>query len=115
MRPRVIHWPVSFAMLLSFMLAHAALAEAIDTEGCKWVSPTWGYSTPKLLYDGKQLYAVGLVGAGTDDCVARVYWRDGSGWHRGADLSPVYQPATMVLDSLGRIYVFTTSRFTRGY
>src|SRR5689334_1079239 len=72
--------------------------ERITSANTPWVASTWGYSTPKLLCDGKRLYALALVGAGIDHDTARLYWRDvnatGSNaeWNRGADLSPVYQP-----------------------
>jgi hypothetical protein len=88
--------------------------ETITHDGTPWVASTWGYNTPKLLFDGNKVYAVALVGSGIDHDVARLYARDEAGhWRRGADLAPVYQPATLLLDDRGFINVFTTRHMDR--
>jgi len=88
--------------------------ETITQEGTTWTASTWAYNTPKLLFDGKRVYAVGLVGGGPDRDVARLYWRE-KDWHKGADITPVYQPATILLDSKGHINLFCTDRGQRAY
>ena len=88
--------------------------EIIAREGTTWTRPTWAPTTPKLLYDGKKLYAVNLVGSGPGRDVARLYWRDSDGWHEGANITPVYQPATILLDSGGHINLFCTESGLRG-
>jgi hypothetical protein len=105
---------IVFAFLFATSLCEAGV-ETVSPDGATWVASTWGYNTPKLLFDGKKVYALGLAGTDLDHCVARLFWRDESGWHRGADLTPVYQPATILLDSKGYIYLFTTARASRGY
>jgi hypothetical protein len=89
-------------------VARGRLVERISLDGSTWTSATWGYTSPKLLYDGGRVYAVNMVGAGPGKDVARLYWRDAGGWHTGADISPMYQPATMLLDAAGHINVFVT-------
>src|SRR3954466_8369471 len=113
---------------LALILAAAPLAsqpsggarqERITRDGTPWVASTWGYSTPKLLFDGKRLFAVALVGSGIHHDVARLYWRDvddaAGEWKRGVDLSPVYQPATILLDDQGFVHVFSTELGVRGF
>jgi hypothetical protein len=106
---------LAIVLMTLFTVIARAEVETITTDSTPWVASTWGYSTPKLLWDGAKLYAIALVSSGIDHDVARVYWRDEKGWHRGADLSPVYQPGTMVLDGDGHINVFTTSRGGRAF
>ncbi|MCC6442209.1 MAG: hypothetical protein IT210_02000 [Armatimonadetes bacterium] len=89
--------------------------ESITREGTTWTASTWGYNSPKLLYDGKRLFAVSLAGGGPDHDAARLYWRDAEGWHPGAAITPIYQPATILLDSEGHINLFCTDRGKRGY
>ncbi len=92
-----------------------ARVETLSDEGTVWTAATWGYTSPKLLWDGQRAYAVNLVGEGPGKDVARVMWRDTNGWHAGADLEPVYQPATLLLDEAGHIHVFCTDRGQHGH
>jgi hypothetical protein len=89
--------------------------EVITDQGTTWTAATWGYTSPKLLWDGKRAYAINLIGKGPGEDVAKVYWRDDQGWHEGATISPVYQPATILLDEQGRVNVFCTKLGERGY
>lgn len=104
------------AVLPAFCIAQTSYGavETITTSGTTWTASTWGYNTPKLLYDGHKLYAVALVGRGPKKDVARLFWRDAFGWRQGADLAPVYQPATILLDAEGHINVFCTNSGERG-
>ena len=101
------------ASLTSF--AGAAEVETINPGGTPWTAHTWGYSTPKLLFDGKNEYAVGLIGTGPGHDFARLFMRDSLGWHKGADIAPVYQPTTIVLDRKGRINLFCTEAGKQGF
>jgi hypothetical protein len=92
-----------------------ARVEAITRDGTTWTASTWAYTTPKLLWDGARAYAVALVGEGPGKDVARLYWRNTTGWHAGADVQPVYQPATLLLDDEGHVHLFCTDRGRRGY
>lgn len=105
----------ALSVLLAGGPAGPARVETISRSGTTWTASTWGYTSPKLLWDGARAYAVNLVGSGPGSDVARVYWRDDSGWHAGADIEPVYQPALLVLDSTGAIHFFCTDRGQRGY
>lgn len=78
--------------------------------GHSWVSPFWGYSTPKILCDAKAYYTAGLWGAKPDSAEGVLYRYDGSGWREGAHLSGIYQPPTMVLDKQGRLIVLHTEQ-----
>jgi hypothetical protein len=71
-----------------------------------WVSPYWGYSTPKITTDGTSWFTVGMRGNKTDDCAGLVCQRDVSGvWCEIAVLSGIYQPPTVCLDSVKRLIV----------
>src|SRR5262249_56318918 len=70
-----------------------ARVETITCDGTTWTASTWAYTTPKLLWDGARAYAVALVGDGPGKDVARVYWRDTTGWHAGGGGRPRDPPA----------------------
>jgi hypothetical protein len=89
--------------------------ETISETGPSWTGHTWGYTSPKLLYDGSRTYAVGLIGPDSGHSHIQVYWRDGAGWYAGAKLEPVYQPSTLLLDGAGHTNVFCTSAGIRAY
>ncbi len=87
----------------------AALADPRVVEidrGHSWVSPYWGYSTPKIVYDGSAYYTAGLWGNTPETSHGVVYRFDGEHWHQGAILQDIYQPATLLLDSAKRLIVF---------
>lgn len=92
-----------------------ALSEVITNTGVPQTGHTWGYSSPKALYDGERVYAVSLHGTDLYHARMQLHWRDVAGWHEGATLEPVYQPATMLLDGEGHINVFCTGVGTRAY
>ncbi len=87
------------------------VVETITSQGTGWVCSTWGYNTPKLVYDGKRSYAIGLVD-GPGGRVAQLYARGPAGWTAGATFSPVHQPATILLDDHGCINVFSSDLTT---
>ncbi|NPV46282.1 MAG: hypothetical protein HPY69_04965 [Armatimonadetes bacterium] len=91
------------------------VSEIITHTGVPETGHTWGYSSPKALYDGERVYAVSLHGPDMYNAHMQLHWRDAAGWHEGAKLEPVYQPATMLLDGAGHINVFCTGPGTRAY
>ncbi len=72
--------------------------------GQSWVSPYWGYSSPKLVFDGASYFTAGLWG-GVDAAEGVVYRLDGATWRSGAKLSGIYQPASLLLDPQKRLLV----------
>jgi len=73
--------------------------------GESWVSPYWGYSTPKIVCDGNAYYTAGLWGDTPETSHGVVYKLTGSAWQAGAKLPNIYQPATLLLDSGGKLIV----------
>ena len=111
-------WVTVAALAAACILACAEdkpVIEIISETGVPFTGHTWGYSSPKLLYDGRYTYAVALIGPDSSHTHIQVYWRDGDGWHEGARIEPVYQPSTMLLDGAGHINVFCTSAGLRAY
>ena len=78
--------------------------------GHSWVSPYWGYNTPKIVSDGTCYYTEGLWGMVPDQAEGRLYKWDGTAWHAGAHLPDIYQPATLLLDSEKRLIVIHTRK-----
>lgn len=78
--------------------------------GDSWVSPYWGYSTPKVVFDGITYYTVGLWGTTPDSAHGVVYAFDAKGVRKGRRLEGIYQPATLVLDEQGCLVVVYTRR-----
>ncbi|MBI4559357.1 MAG: hypothetical protein HY706_17360 [Candidatus Hydrogenedentes bacterium] len=76
--------------------------------GHSWVSPYWGYSTPKLVYDGKAYYTAVLWGDSPDSSEGVLYKFENGAWRAGARLPGIYQPATLLLDPKGRVLVAYT-------
>jgi hypothetical protein len=76
--------------------------------GISWVSPYWGYNTPKIVFDGDTYYTVGLWGASPDAAHGVLYCLDGGKWREGASLPDIYQPPTLVLDRDKRLVVAYT-------
>ena len=96
-------------MLLCAAGSHASggadLAEV--GRGHSWVSPYWGYNTPKIVCDGTAYYTAGIWGAfGKAEGV--VYRHNGVDWRPGARLPGIYQPATLLVDPAGRLIVAHT-------
>jgi hypothetical protein len=73
-----------------------------------WVSPYWGYNTPKIVFDGSAYYTVGMRGPSPDEAEGIVYkYVDGT-WIETARLPGIYQPPTLLLDSQRRLIVLFT-------
>lgn len=73
--------------------------------GQSWVSPIWGYTSPKLVFDGSRYYAAGLWGSSPSSSEGVVYSFDGASWQKGRRLSEIYQPASLLLDDKSRLVV----------
>ena len=73
-------------------------------QGVAWVSPYWGYNTPKLVGDGDVFDTVALWGSEPATSRGALYkyqdgaWRQGSVWE-GLN----YQPGTLLLDHQQRL------------
>ena len=76
--------------------------------GESWVSPYWGYNTPKIVFDGRHYYTCGLWGLKPETAEGVVYRYDSPGWTAGARLTGIYQPATLALDQKKRLIVVYT-------
>lgn len=91
----------------------SAFAEPRITEidrGHSWVSPYWGYSAPKIVFDGANYFTTGLWGNSPETAHGVVYKFDGQRWHQGALLPEIYQPAIVLLDKSKRlIVIYNTS------
>ena len=73
-------------------------------EGVAWVSPYWGYNTPKLVYDGETFYTVGLWGEQQSSSTGVIYKLEDGSWRRGYSWDDLdYQPGTILLDSERRL------------
>jgi len=101
------------SILALFVTAAGAHAEGRVVEiarGHSWVSPYWGYSSPKIVSDGTAWYTAGLWGADPDSSYGVLYKCDGAAWHEGAHLSNIYQPVTLALDAQGRLLAAYTEQ-----
>lgn len=101
------------SILALFVTAAGAHAEGRVVEiarGHSWVSPYWGYSSPKIVSDGTAWYTAGLWGADPDSSYGVLYKCDGAAWHEGAHLSNIYQPVTLALDTQGRLLAAYTEQ-----
>ena len=78
--------------------------------GHSWVSPYWGYSTPKVVFDGNRYYTAGLWGASPDTATGVIYASSGASWEEGAALPDIYQPATLGLDKNRRLIAAYTRK-----
>lgn len=78
--------------------------------GHSWVSPYWGYSSPKIVCDGRAYYTAGLWGAKPDSAEGVLYKYDGAAWREGVHLPNIYQPVTMVVDNQGRLIAAYTEQ-----
>jgi hypothetical protein len=70
-----------------------------------WVSPYWGYSAPKIVFDGERYFTPLLWG----DAPEKSSWsiatfREGK-WEEGKRHAGVYQPPVLLLDSAKRLIV----------
>jgi hypothetical protein len=86
--------------------ASAAPREIARTE--TWVSPLWGYNTPKLAFNGRAWFAAGMRGADTKSGEALVCRNAGDGWREFITLPGAYQPPTVGVDETGRLVVAHT-------
>jgi hypothetical protein len=78
--------------------------------GHSWVSPYWGYNTPKVVCDGTCYYTAGLWGATPNEAEGVVYKYESGAWRKGAALTGIYQPATLLLDREKRLIVAYTRK-----
>ncbi|MBI5093525.1 MAG: hypothetical protein HZB26_13920 [Candidatus Hydrogenedentes bacterium] len=76
--------------------------------GHSWVSPYWGYNTPKIVCDDAKYFTAGLWGDKPETAEGVVYAYDGKSWRDAAHLPGIYQPATLAIDSAGRLIVAYT-------
>lgn len=79
-------------------------------KGRSWVSPFWGYSTPKIVLEGPRAYTVGLWGEDPDSAEGCVYVLESGAWTRGARLEGIYQPPTVSVLPDGRLLVVHTRK-----
>lgn len=103
----------SLALPLFLLAASSAIATGVTVEPIaesdSWVSPYWGYSTPKIVFDGNSWFAVGMRGNAPDQSAGFVCQRDTNGnWKEIAALPDIYQPPTICLDSERRLIVAHT-------
>lgn len=78
--------------------------------GHTWVSPYWGYNTPKLVFDGTFYYTLGLWGDTPDTAEGILYRYSEGAWQQGVRLPGIYQPATVLLDSQRRVLLLYTRK-----
>jgi hypothetical protein len=78
--------------------------------GHSWVSPYWGYNTPKIVCDGQSYYTAGLWGATPEEAEGVVYKFEDGAWRPGKRLEGIYQPATLLLDEYNRLIVVYTRK-----
>lgn len=115
---RVVSVVVGAALLAACASSSAEerfVSELVTSTGVSQTGHTWGYNSPKALYDGERVYAVSIHGPDLYHAQMQLHWREATGWHDGATLAPVYQPATLLLDGEGHINVFCTGAGTRAY
>jgi len=107
------------AILLCAVAAYLetpAFADGSDTRideiarGHSWVSPYWGYSTPKIVCDGETYYTTGLWGDTPDTSEGVVYRFEAGRWRDVLHLPGIYQPATLLVDGEGRVLVIHTRK-----
>ncbi len=102
---------VSLPILLGAALSAHAQGRVVEiARGHSWVSPYWGYSSPKIVNDGNACYTAGLWGDEPDTSYGVLYKYDGVAWHEGAHLSDIYQPVTLALDKQGRLLAAYTEQ-----
>jgi hypothetical protein len=99
------------AMLICAFGAGAGPGRVVEiARGHSWVSPYWGYSSPKIVCDGKAYYTAGLWGAKPDQAEGVLYRYDGVAWRAGARFPNIYQPITLALDREGRLIAAYTEQ-----
>lgn len=93
--------------LTCLLVPHSdAFAELILTEvarGSSWVSPYWGYNTPKLVSSGENFFTVGIWGDTPETAYGVVYVFERGAWRAGCRLNDIYQPPSVLLDPEGRL------------
>jgi hypothetical protein len=75
----------------------------VQPEQKAWVSGYWGYNAPKLVYDGKHYYSVGLTGVEEAKSQGVLYELEGGEWIKGFECPINYQPPLLLLDSQKRL------------
>jgi hypothetical protein len=73
--------------------------------GKTWMTPYWGYNAPKLVFDGKAYYTIGLWGSDYNTAKGFVYKLDRQRWIKGAAFDQLRQPPMLLLDGKGRILI----------
>jgi len=97
----------AFGLFVAVAQAQIAVP-SIVARGDSWVSPYWGYNTPKLLGDGTAWYTAGIWGATPSEATGVIYKFSNGTWQSGAALPGIYQPATLLLDSAGHVIFIHT-------
>lgn len=96
-------------MILKALMAGWLVVAGADVHeiarGHSWVSPYWGYSAPKIVFDGTAYYTCGLWGDSPEKAEAVVYKFEKGAWRAGAHFPGLYQPAMLLLDAQGRLLV----------
>ena len=95
-------------LFLVAMSLYAGAPEMI-AKTTTWVSPLWGYNTPKLVYDGKTWYAAGMRGATPSEGEALINVRNADGsWRMLTAFPGAYQPPTLGIEDSGKLVVVHT-------
>ena len=107
-RWRAVALVLAWAACLHVVAAGEAEPQVIEVaRGHSWVSPYWGYNTPKVVCDGEAYYTAGLWGP-YGGASGALYQYSRGAWRKGASLPGIYQPATLLLDRQGRLIVVYT-------
>lgn len=100
-----VNWILTIGVLMSSIAAGQNSKMNEIARGHSWVSPYWGYNTPKIVFDGSSYFTTGLWGTDPDQSHGVVYGYEGTSWQEGMQLPDIYQPATLALDPDRRLLV----------
>lgn len=73
--------------------------------GTSWVSPYWGYSAPKLVFDGTRYYTPLLWGMSPNEARWAIAAHADGSWKVSTEHAGVYQPPVLLLDAEKRLIV----------
>ncbi len=103
---------VAISLLVVMGIAVSAMQAAVVEQrfipidsGATWVSGYWGYNAPKLAFDGKSFYTVGLWGAKYEDSVGTIYKITDGKVEKGIKIPGISQPPMVMIDTQGRLVV----------
>ena len=98
------------SILISLISSQSRAEHSITSidQGHSWVSPYWGYNTPKIVSDGNTAYTVGLWGAEPTSSQSAIYQFTQGKWTQTTTLPKVYQPPTLALDAQSRLLLLHT-------